>query len=265
MGRPATLLAPLVTGNLRAWHRHAHHLGTRWPRRRQRGRPRPPGPVLETRLKKICCDLGQGRRRLGQRAGGLAAVEGLRVQPGENPVRVMAGGSGLSDAGRPGEIGPAGRAVGEADSTKYDPASGSRAHTAPPGRGTTDRAVHPAPGRNIRTSYPDVVEGCWAAGLGWPEGDPRRAKKVVALRRGGRRAESGGRSAPRFMARGAGKHGIRDQGPPFEDVPVLWDCSAFELLVTPIGRGPETRCWPYPQRGRPWRRPSRRSHPLAPG
>ena len=88
-------------------------------------------PVLE-RGYNICCDLGKVAAALV--SGGLAAVEQLRVQPG-NPVRVMLA-QRLADAGR--DPGPPRRAMRGRVQVRRRPGPG-----APHGR-REDRAVHPA-------------------------------------------------------------------------------------------------------------------------
>ena len=80
----------------------------------------------------ICCDLGKVAATLV--SGGLAAVEGLRVQPG-NPVRVMLAQRLVRRGGDPG---PAGRAVRGRVQVRRRPGAGA-SH-----RRRADRAVHPA-------------------------------------------------------------------------------------------------------------------------
>ncbi len=75
-------------------------------------------PVLE-RAYNICCDLGLVAGTLA--SGGLAAVENLRVQPG-NPVRVMLA-QRLSDAGRDSR--EAGRAMHGGIQVRRDATAGT--------------------------------------------------------------------------------------------------------------------------------------------
>ena len=125
-------------------------------------------PVLE-RGYNICCDLGKVAATLV--TGGLAAVEQLRVQPG-NPVRVMLA-QRLADAGEIlARLG--GRCAAE---YKYD--------------GVRVQAHRTADGRielftrrleEISAQFPDVVELLRGAGAG--RGDPGRGGSRVRRGRG---------------------------------------------------------------------------------
>jgi DNA ligase-1 len=175
-------------------------------------------PVLE-RGYSICCDLGKVAATLV--SGGLAAVEELRVQPG-NPVRVMLA-QRLSDAGEIlARLG--GRCAAE---YKYD--------------GVRVQAHRTADGRielftrrleEISDQFPDVVE-LLAAGLGPAEAILEG--EVVAY------DAAAGELRPfgEVMLRRR-KHGI-DQA--VEDVPVGLFC--FELLYAD---GQDLTMLPYPQR-----------------
>jgi DNA ligase-1 len=175
-------------------------------------------PVLE-RAYNICCDLGQVAATLT--AGGLAAVEQLRVRPG-NPVRAMLA-QRLADAS---EI--LAKLGGEcAAEYKYDGVR-VQAHR------TADGRIELFTRRLERVSnqFPDVVE-VLAAGLG-----PREAileGEVVAY------DPAAGELHPfqevMFRRR---KHGIAEA---VRDVPVGLFC--FELLYAD---GQDLTRLPYPQR-----------------
>jgi DNA ligase-1 len=175
-------------------------------------------PVLE-RAYNICCDLGQVAGALV--GGGVAAVEQIRVRPG-NPVRAMLA-QRLSDAG---EI--LAKLGGEcAAEYKYDGVR-VQAHR------TADGAIELFTRRLERVSsqFPDVVE-VLAAGLG-----PREAiveGEVVAY------DASAGELRPfgevMFRRR---KYGIAEA---VRDVPVGLFC--FELLYAD---GQDLTTLPYPQR-----------------
>jgi DNA ligase 1 len=175
-------------------------------------------PVLE-RAYNICCDLGQVAGALV--GGGVAAVEQIRVRPG-NPVRAMLA-QRLSDAG---EI--LAKLGGEcAAEYKYDGVR-VQAHR------TADGAIELFTRRleRVSTQFPDVVE-LLAAGLG-----PREAiveGEVVAY------DASAGELRPfgevMFRRR---KYGIAEA---VRDVPVGLFC--FELLYAD---GQDLTTLPYPQR-----------------
>jgi len=175
-------------------------------------------PVLE-RAYNICCDLGQVAADLAR--GGVAAVEQIRVRPG-NPVRAMLA-QRLSD---PAEI--LAKLGGEcAAEYKYDGVR-VQAHR------TADGAIELFTRRLERVSaqFPDVVE-VLAAGLG-----PREAiveGEVVAF------DPAAGELRPfgevMFRRR---KYGIADA---VRDVPVSLFC--FELLYAD---GQDLTTLPYPQR-----------------
>ncbi len=175
-------------------------------------------PVLE-RAYNICCDLGQVAAALA--SGGLAAVEQIRVRPG-NPVRVMLA-QRLSDAS---EI--LSKLGGEcAAEYKYDGVR-VQAHR------TADGAIELFTRRleEISTQFPDVVE-LLAAGLG-----PREAileGEVVAY------DAAAGELRPfqevMFRRR---KYGIAEA---VRDVPVGLFC--FELLYAD---GQDLTRLPYPRR-----------------
>jgi len=175
-------------------------------------------PVLE-RGYNICCDLGQVAATLV--SGGLAAVERLRVQPG-NPVRVMLA-QRLADAGEIlARLG--GRCAAE---YKYD---GVRVQAHRTADGTIELFTRRL--EEISTQFPDVVE-LLAAGLG-----PREAileGEVVAY------DAAAGELRPfgEVMLRRR-KHGI-DQA--VRDVPVGLFC--FELLYAD---GEDLTMLPYPRR-----------------
>jgi DNA ligase 1 len=174
-------------------------------------------PVLE-RGYSICCDLGKVAAALA--SGGLAAVEELRVQPG-NPVRVMLA-QRLSDAEEIlARLG--GRCAAE---YKYD---GIRVQAHRTAGGTVELYTRRL--EEISDQFPDVVE--LLAGLGPAEvilegevvaydaaaGELRPFGEVMLRRR---------------------KHGI-DQA--VEDVPVGLFC--FELLYAD---GEDLTMLPYPRR-----------------
>ena len=174
-------------------------------------------PVLE-RGYNICCDLGKVAATLV--SGGLAAVEQLRVQPG-NPVRVMLA-QRLADAGEIlARLG--GRCAAE---YKYD---GVRVQAHRTADGTIELFTRRL--EKISAQFPDVVE--LLAGLGPAEailegevvaydaatGELRPFGEVMLRRR---------------------KHGI-DQA--VRDVPVGLFC--FELLYAD---GEDLTMLPYPQR-----------------
>jgi DNA ligase-1 len=175
-------------------------------------------PVLE-RAYNICCDLGQVAGALV--GGGVAAVEQIRVRPG-NPVRAMLA-QRLSDAG---DI--LAKLGGEcAAEYKYDGVR-VQAHR------TADGAIELFTRRleRVSTQFPDVVE-VLAAGLG-----PREAiveGEVVAY------DASAGELRPfgevMFRRR---KYGIAEA---VRDVPVGLFC--FELLYAD---GQDLTTLPYPQR-----------------
>ena len=175
-------------------------------------------PVLE-RAYNICCDLGQVAAALA--AGGLAAVEQIRVHPG-NPVRAMLA-QRLSDAA---EI--LAKLGGEcAAEYKYDGVR-IQAHR------TADGEIELYTRRleRVSTQFPDVVE-LLAAGLG-----PREAileGEVVAF------DAAAGELHPfqevMFRRR---KYGIAEA---VRDVPVGLFC--FELLYAD---GEDLTTLPYPQR-----------------
>jgi len=175
-------------------------------------------PVAE-RAYNICCDLGQVAAALA--SGGLAAVEQIRVRPG-NPVRAMLA-QRLADAG---EI--LAKLGGEcAAEYKYDGVR-VQAHR------TADGAIELFTRRleRVSTQFPDVVE-VLAAGLG-----PREAiveGEVVAY------DASAGELRPfgevMFRRR---KYGIAEA---VRDVPVGLFC--FELLYAD---GQDLTTLPYPQR-----------------
>jgi DNA ligase-1 len=175
-------------------------------------------PVLE-RAYNICCDLGQVAGALV--GGGVAAVEQIRVRPG-NPVRAMLA-QRLSDSG---EI--LAKLGGEcAAEYKYDGVR-VQAHRTPDGviELFTRRL------ERVSTQFPDVVE-VLAAGLG-----PREAiveGEVVAY------DASAGELRPfgevMFRRR---KYGIAEA---VRDVPVGLFC--FELLYAD---GQDLTTLPYPQR-----------------
>ena len=188
-------------------------------------------PVLE-RGYNICCDLGQVAAALV--SGGLAAVEQLRVQPG-NPVRVMLA-QRLSDAGEIlARLG--GRCAAE---YKYD--------------GVRVQAHRTADGRielftrrleEISAQFPDVVE-LLAAGL-------RPAEAILEGEVVAYDAAAGElRPFGEVMLRRR-KHGI-DQA--VRDVPVGLFC--FELLYAD---GQDLTMLPYPQRRAAL---EAAAHPLAP-
>ncbi len=175
-------------------------------------------PVLE-RAYNICCDLGQVAAALA--GGGVAAVEQIRVRPG-NPVRAMLA-QRLSDAQ---EI--LAKLGGEcAAEYKYD---GMRVQA----HRTADGAIELFTRRleRVAAQFPDVVE-VLAAGLG-----PREAiveGEVVAF------DPSAGELRPfgevMFRRR---KHGIAEA---VRDIPVGLFC--FELLYAD---GQDLTTLPYPQR-----------------
>ncbi len=175
-------------------------------------------PLLE-RAYNICCDLGQVAAALA--AGGLAAVEQIRVHPG-NPVRAMLA-QRLSDAA---EI--LAKLGGEcAAEYKYDGVR-IQAHR------TADGEIELYTRRleRVSTQFPDVVE-LLAAGLG-----PREAileGEVVAF------DAAAGELHPfqevMFRRR---KYGIAEA---VRDVPVGLFC--FELLYAD---GEDLTTLPYPQR-----------------
>ena len=175
-------------------------------------------PVLE-RGYNICCDLGKVAATLV--SGGLAAVEQLRVAPG-NPVRVMLA-QRLADAG---EI--LARLGGQcAAEYKYD---GVRVQAHRTADGTIELFTRRL--EEISDQFPDVVE-LLAAGLG-----PREAiveGEVVAY------DAAAGELRPfgEVMLRRR-KHGI-DQA--VQDVPVGLFC--FELLYAD---GEDLTMLPYPRR-----------------
>jgi DNA ligase 1 len=175
-------------------------------------------PVLE-RGYNICCDLGKVAATLV--SGGLAAVEQLRVAPG-NPVRVMLA-QRLSDAG---EI--LARLGGQcAAEYKYD---GVRVQAHRTAGGTIELFTRRL--EEISDQFPDVVE-LLAAGLG-----PREVileGEVVAY------DAAAGELRPfgEVMLRRR-KHGI-DQA--VQDVPVGLFC--FELLYAD---GEDLTMLPYPRR-----------------
>jgi DNA ligase 1 len=175
-------------------------------------------PVLE-RGYNICCDLGQVAATLV--SGGLAAVEQLRVQPG-NPVRVMLA-QRLADAAEIlARLG--GRCAAE---YKYD---GVRVQAHRTADGTIELFTRRL--EEISAQFPDVVE-LLAAGLG-----PREAileGEVVAY------DAAAGELRPfgEVMLRRR-KHGI-DQA--VRDVPVGLFC--FELLYAD---GEDLTMLPYPRR-----------------
>jgi DNA ligase-1 len=175
-------------------------------------------PVLE-RGYSICCDLGKVAAALVQ--GGLAAVEQLRVEPG-NPVRVMLA-QRLADAGQIlGRLG--GRCAGE---YKYD---GIRVQA----HRTADGRIELFTRRleEISEQFPDVVE-LLAAGLGPAEAIVEG--EVVAYDA----ATDELRPFGEVMLRRR-KHGI-DQA--VRDVPVGLFC--FELLYAD---GEDLTMRPYPER-----------------
>jgi DNA ligase 1 len=174
-------------------------------------------PVLE-RGYNICCDLGKVAATLA--AGGLAAVEQLRVQPG-NPVRVMLA-QRLADAGEIlARLG--GRCAAE---YKYDGVR-IQAHR------TADGAVELFTRRleEISAQFPDVVE--LLAGLGPAEAILEG--EVVAY------DAAAGELRPfgEVMLRRR-KHGIVQA---VKDVPVGLFC--FELLYAD---GQDLTMLPYPRR-----------------
>jgi DNA ligase 1 len=174
-------------------------------------------PVLE-RGYSICCDLGKVAAALV--SGGLAAVEQLRVQPG-NPVRVMLA-QRLSDAGEIlARLG--GRCAAE---YKYD---GIRVQA----HRTTDGRIELYTRRleEISDQFPDVVE--LLAGLG--PGEAILEGEIVAY------DAAAGELRPfgEVMLRRR-KHGI-DQA--VREVPVGLFC--FELLYAD---GRDLTMLPYPQR-----------------
>ena len=175
-------------------------------------------PVLE-RGYSICCDLGKVAATLV--SGGLAAVEQLRVTPG-NPVRVMLA-QRLSDAGQIlARLG--GRCAAE---YKYD---GVRVQAHRTADGTIELFTRRL--ERVSAQFPDVVESL-AAGLG-----PREAileGEVVAYDAAAGELRPFGEVM--FRRR---KHGI-DQA--VRDVPVGLFC--FELLYAD---GADLTMRPYPQR-----------------
>src|SRR6516225_10582029 len=174
--------------------------------------------VLE-RAYNICCDLGQVAATLV--SGGLAAVERLRVQPG-NPVRVMLA-QRLSDAGEIlAKLG--GRCSAE---YKYD---GVRVQAHRTADGTIELFTRRL--EEISTQFPDVVE-VLQAGLG-----PREAileGEVVAYDA----ATDELRPFGEVMLRRR-KYGIEKA---MQDVPVGLFC--FELLYAD---GEDLTMLPYPER-----------------
>ena len=125
-------------------------------------------PVLE-RGYNICCDLGQVAATLV--SGGLAAVEQLRVQPG-NPVRVMLA-QRLADAAEIlARLG--GRCAAE---YKYD---GVRIQAHRTADGTIELFTRRL--EQISAQFPDVVELLAGAEAG--RGDPRRGGRRVRRGRG---------------------------------------------------------------------------------
>src|SRR5712691_9321736 len=175
-------------------------------------------PVLE-RAYNICCDLGQVAAAVA--AGGVAAVERIRVRPG-NPVRVMLA-QRLSDADEIlAKLG--GQCAAE---HKYD---GMRVQAHRPADGTIELFTRRL--ERVASQFPDVVE-LLAAGLG-----PREAileGEVVAF------DPAAGELRPfgEVMLRRR-KHGIADA---VRDVPVSLFC--FELLYAD---GQDLTRLPYPQR-----------------
>lgn len=175
-------------------------------------------PVLE-RGYNICCDLGKVAATLV--SGGLAAVEALRVQPG-NPVRVMLA-QRLSDAGEIlDRLG--GRCAAE---YKYD---GVRVQAHRTADGTIELFTRRL--EEISGQFPDVA-GLLAAGLGPAEAIVEG--EIVAY------DAAAGELRPfgEVMLRRR-KHGI-DQA--VRDVPVSLFC--FELLYAD---GEDLTMLPYPQR-----------------
>jgi len=175
-------------------------------------------PVLE-RAYNICCDLGQVAAAAA--AGGVAAVERIRVRPG-NPVRVMLA-QRLSDADEIlAKLG--GQCAAE---HKYD---GMRVQAHRTADGTIELFTRRL--ERVASQFPDVVE-LLAAGLG-----PREAileGEVVAF------DPAAGELRPfgEVMLRRR-KHGIADA---VRDVPVSLFC--FELLYAD---GQDLTRLPYPQR-----------------
>ena len=175
-------------------------------------------PVLE-RGYNICCDLGKVAAALA--SGGLAAVEGLRVQPG-NPVRVMLA-QRLSDAGQIlARLG--GRCAAE---YKYD---GVRVQAHRTADGTVELYTRRL--EEISDQFPDVVE-LLSAGLGPAEAILEG--EVVAYDAAAAELRPFGEVMLRRR-----KHGI-DQA--VEDVPVGLFC--FELLYAD---GQDLTRLPYPRR-----------------
>ena len=174
-------------------------------------------PVLE-RGYNICCDLGKVAAALV--SGGLAAVEQLRVQPG-NPVRVMLA-QRLADAGEiVARLG--GRCAAE---YKYD---GVRVQAHRTADGTIELFTRRL--ERISAQFPDVVE--LLAGL-------RPAEAIVEGEVVAYDAAAGElRPFGEVMLRRR-KHGI-DQA--VRDVPVGLFC--FELLYAD---GEDLTTLPYPQR-----------------
>ena len=175
-------------------------------------------PVLE-RGYNICCDLGQVAAALV--SGGLAAVEALRVQPG-NPVRVMLA-QRLAEAEQIlGRLG--GRCAAE---YKYD---GVRVQAHRTADGTIELFTRRL--EEISEQFPDVVD-LLAAGLGPAEAIVEG--EVVAY------DAAAGELRPfgEVMLRRR-KHGI-DQA--VRDVPVGLFC--FELLYAD---GEDLTMRPYPER-----------------
>ncbi len=167
----------------------------------------------------ICCDLGKVAATLV--SGGLAAVEQLRVQPG-NPVRVMLA-QRLSDAG---EI--LAKLGGECSAEyKYD---GVRVQAHRLADGTIELWTRRL--EEMSTQFPDVVE-LVAAGLGPAEAIVEG--EVVAF------DPAAGELRPfgEVMTRRR-KHGIAEA---VRDVPVGLFC--FELLYAD---GEDLTRLPYPQR-----------------
>jgi DNA ligase-1 len=174
-------------------------------------------PVLE-RGYNICCDLGKVAATLV--SGGLAAVEQLRVQPG-NPVRVMLA-QRLSDAGEIlARLG--GRCAAE---YKYD---GVRVQAHRTAEGTIELFTRRL--EELSDQFPDVVE--LLAGLGPTEFILEG--EVVAYDAAAAELRPFGEVMLRRR-----KHGI-DQA--VQDVPVGLFC--FELLYAD---GRDLTRLPYPQR-----------------
>ena len=179
----------------------------------------------------ICCDLGKVAATLV--SGGLAAVEQLRVAPG-NPVRVMLA-QRLADAG---EI--LARLGGQCAAEYKSTASGSRRTAPPTGRSSC------SPGGLRRYPISSLTLFELLAGVG-----PREVileGEVVAY------DAAAGELRPfgEVMLRRR-KHGI-DQA--VQDVPVGLFC--FELLYAD---GEDLTMLPYPRGAPRWRRPS----PCRPG